>query len=269
MAVRRRKAFFLMLPGLSGFALFYVFPFLLTCIYVFIRSPFDAGFVGLQNLIKTLQNSYFQMALRHTAVFTLVSVAFTLALAIILTFLLSNCHFSFHAPFMLPVLLPTVAVTMIWNVMFGRDSMLNCLGIAPQAALYVLFVWKNTGLHVIFLLSALTQLSREILEAAAIDGAGASRRFLSVVLPHLLPTLFFSCIYAIMCSFRIFREAYLLYGAYPDEALFMAQHYIYNQFTKLQYPEVASAGFLYAMPVIVLVALIFRLQNGLQEVNRL
>lgn len=266
--MRKWKELLLMLPGTLGFALFYIVPFLMTCFYVFIRSPFEISFVGLENLIKTLHNGYFQMAIRHTALFTLFSVLLTLGLSIFLTFLLSNSRFPFHAPFVLPVLLPTVAIAMIWNVLFGRDSVLSDMGINPNAALQILFVWKNTGLHVILLLSALAQLPRELIEASSIDGAGVYRRYHFIVLPHLLPTLFFCAIYAIMCSFRVFREAYLLYGAYPDESLFMAQHYINNQFTKLRYPEVASAGFLYAIPVILLVALIFRMQNGLQEENR-
>lgn len=257
-----------MLPGITGFLMFYVFPFLMTCFYVFIRSPFDATFVGLKNLTQTLQNAYFQMALRHTALFTLFSVSFTLALAIVLTFLLYNCRFPFHSPFVLPVLAPTVAIAMIWNVLFGRDSALSSLGIHPQSALYVLFIWKNAGLHVIFLLGSLSQLPKERIEAASIDGAGVYDRFKHIVLPHLLPTLFFCCVYAVMCSFRIFRESYFLYGAYPSESLFMVQNYIHNQFTKLRYPEVASAGFLYAIPVILLVALIFRVQIGLQEANQ-
>ncbi|MEG0493447.1 MAG: sugar ABC transporter permease [Clostridia bacterium] len=266
--MRKWKELLLMLPEILGFTLFYIVPFLMTCVYVFIRSPFEVSFVGFENLTKTLHNSYFQMALRHTALFTLISVFLTLGLSIFLTFLLSNSHSSFHAPFVLPVLLPTVAIAMIWNVLFGRDSVLSGMGINPNAALQVLFVWKNTGLHVIFLLSALAQLPRELIEASSIDGADVYRRFHYIVFPHLLPTLFFCGVYAIMCSFRIFREAYLLHGAYPDESLFMAQHYIYNQFTKLRYPEVASAGFLYAIPVLILVALIFRMQNGLQEGKR-
>ncbi|MDO5377714.1 MAG: sugar ABC transporter permease [Clostridia bacterium] len=264
----RKREFLLMLPGVMGFFLFYVLPFLMTCVFVFIRSPFDSTFVGFQNLGRTLQNGYFQMALRHTAVFTLLSVSLTLALTLALTFMLYNCPFPFHSPFVLPVLLPTVAVAMVWNVLFGRDSTLSGLGLPPQSALYVLFVWKNTGLHVIFLLSALAQLPKELMEAASIDGAGMCSRFRHIVLPHLLPTLFFCCVYAIMCSFRIFRESYLLYGTYPHESLFMVQHYIHNQFAKLRYPEVASAGFLYAIPVILLVALIFRLQSNWQEANQ-
>lgn len=156
-------------------------------------------------------NSYFQMALQHTAFFTLISVGTVMLLSVFLTFFLANSSYKLHAPFMLPVLLPTVAVCLIWNVLFGRGSLLESLGIPVEASLYTLFLWKNTGLQVVFLLSALAQLPREPMEAAAIDGAGTLGRFWYVTLPQLFPTLLFCCFYVMMCSFRIFREAYLLY----------------------------------------------------------
>ena len=134
-----------------------------------------------------------------------------------------------------------------------------------EASLYTLFLWKNTGLQVVFLLSALAQLPREPMEAASIDGAGTLGRFWYVTLPQLFPTLLFCCFYVMMCSFRIFREAYLLYGAYPSERLFMVQHYIYHQFTKLHYPEVAAAGIVYAIPVILLVAFVFHAESNARE----
>ena len=129
------------------------------------------------NLAKVLMNSYFQMALQHTAFFTLISVGTAMLLSVFLTFFLANSSYKLHAPFMLPVLLPTVAVCLIWNVLFGRGSLLESLGIPVEASLYTLFLWKNTGLQVVFLLSALAQLPREPMEAAAIDGAGTLGRF--------------------------------------------------------------------------------------------
>ena len=206
--MRHRTARILMAPGLAGFSLFYLLPLGMTCFYAFVRSPFDATFVALDNLAKILMNSYFQMALQHTAFFTLISVGTVMLLSVFLTFFLANSSYKLHAPFMLPVLLPTVAVCLIWNVLFGRGSLLESLGIPVEASLYTLFLWKNTGLQVVFLLSALAQLPREPMEAAAIDGAGTLGRFWYVTLPQLFPTLLFCCFYVMMCSFRIFREAF-------------------------------------------------------------
>ena len=118
--MRHRTARILMAPGLAGFSLFYLLPLGMTCFYAFVRSPFDATFVALDNLAKILMNSYFQMALQHTAFFTLISVGTVMLLSVFLTFFLANSSYKLHAPFMLPVLLPTVAVCLIWNVLFGR-----------------------------------------------------------------------------------------------------------------------------------------------------
>ncbi len=265
MRMRNTKEKLLMLPGLIGFLLFSVIPFGMSVIYAFVRTPFDFSFIGFDNILKTVQNEYFQMSLGHTITFTIVSVLITMILSSALTFLFSYNGTTFHAPLMLPVLLPTVAVTLIWKVLFGQDSMLYSIGLGPMTSLYALFIWKNTGIYVIILLSAVSQVSRDTLEAAEIDGAGVFRRFRWIILPELAPTLLFVCIYAIMNSFRVFREAYLLYGAFPDTSVFMVQHYIYNQFTRLRYPEVASAGLLYALPVVLLVALLFHRREKVEE----
>lgn len=266
--MRSTKEKLLMLPGLAGFLLFSVIPFGMSVIYAFVRTPFDFSFIGFDNILKTIRNEYFQMSLGHTIIFTFVSVLITVLLSSALTFLFSYSGTTLHAPLMLPVLLPTVAIALIWKMMFGQDSFLYSIGSDPMTSLYALFIWKNTGIYVIILLSAMSQISRDTLEAAAIDGAGVFRRFRWIVFPELAPTLLFVCIYAVMSSFRIFREAYLLYGAFPDTSVFMVQHYIYNQFTRLRYPEVASAGLLYAIPVILLVAVLFYRQER-EEGNRI
>ena len=139
--MRHRTARMLMAPGLAGFSLFYLLPLGMTCFYAFVRSPFDATFVALDNLAKVLMNSYFQMALQHTAFFTLISVGTVMLLSVFLTFFLANSSYKLHAPFMLPVLLPTVAVCLIWNVLFGRGSLLESLGIPVEASLYTLFLF--------------------------------------------------------------------------------------------------------------------------------
>lgn len=263
--MRDAKEKIFMLPGLAGFLLFSLIPFGMAVMYAFVRTPFDFSFVGFDNIVKTVRNDYFRMALGHTAVFTVVGVSLATLMSLTLTFLYARSGMTFHAPLMLPVLLPTVAVALIWRTLFGQGSFLYSIGLGPLTSLYSLFIWKNTGLYVIILLSALSQVSRDTLEAAAMDGAGILRRFQWIILPELAPTLLFVCIYAVMNSFRVFREAYLLYGAFPDTPVFMVQHYIYNQFTKLRYPEVASAGLLYSLPVVLLVAVLFRRQERAEE----
>ena len=97
-AMRHRTARILMAPGLAGFSLFYLLPLGMTCFYAFVRSPFDATFVALDNLAKILMNSYFQMALQHTAFFTLISVGTVMLLSVFLTFSLPTVPISFMRP---------------------------------------------------------------------------------------------------------------------------------------------------------------------------
>ena len=56
--------------------------------------------------------------------------------------------------------------------------------------------------------------------------------------------MLFALVYLVMVSQRLFREAYVLYGAYPSESIYMVQHYMNNHFARLNYPTLASAAML-------------------------
>jgi len=255
--MRKKAVIAMMLPSVIGFGVFYFVPLLMTFFYAVVRNPFDLSFVGLENIRTTIQNEYFRMAVTQTFRFVGKSILLTLPAALVYVYLAMQRPGFPVSHLILPNVLPTVSVALIWNVLFGRDSFLSAIGVSSTSALQALFLWKNVGIHIILLLSALSQMPKNILEAADIDGAGETRKFIYIVIPHLLPTMFFCMIYIIMCAFRIFKDSYILYGAYPDEKLFMVQHYIFNQFNKLRYANVASAGLIFAVPVILLVMLLY------------
>ena len=82
----------------------------------------------------------------------------------------------------------------------------------------------------ILLLAGLQSIPRMYYEAAMLDGAGRWRMLTRITLVHLTPTLFFVLIVSIINSFKVFRETYLMAGAYPQAGIYFLQHYMNNTF---------------------------------------
>lgn len=245
----------LLLPGLAGFALFYAVPLALSVRYSMWQSSFSHVFVGLENYCALFQNSMFLLALKNSLVFALLMPLLILPLALGTAALLRRYPDMRFLQFiyLLPVFLPSAGIAAMWKLIFSDASplaaALNFRNGAFQEtlnmewlALLVLSVWKNLGIPLSIVLGAMTMLNPACEEAAALDGAGAWKCFTRVTLPQLRPALLYALVYIVMCSQRLFRECYLLYGAYPSRAVYLMQHYMNAQFSKLNYHVLSAAA---------------------------
>ena len=68
-----------------------------------------------------------------------------------------------------------------------------------------------------------------------------------------------------MCPPRIFKEVYFIGGAYPDEPLYTLQNYMNNMYGKLNYQNVTTAAYSFALIVFALFGVLFYLQNRAQQ----
>ncbi|MCC8111289.1 MAG: hypothetical protein LIO74_06675 [Ruminococcus sp.] len=82
-------------------------------------------------------------------------------------------------------------------------------------------------------------------------------------LRYLFPTLFFVLLYDIICSFKVFREVYLLTGDYPCEALYMLQHFMNNTFQNANYQKLTTAAILMAAVLLAVVSILFGIERKL------
>ena len=108
-------------------------------------------------------------------------------------------------------------------------------------------------------LAGLQQVPADLQEAAAIDGAGAWRRFRSVTLPMLSPVILFNLVMAVISSFQVFTQAFVMTGGEPGDLTRFYVLYLYNQgfeFYEMGYAS-AMAWILLAV-VLGLTALILR-----------
>ncbi|MDF2538964.1 MAG: sugar transporter permease [Herbinix sp.] len=247
-----RKATFLFLPFAFGFFMFFVFPFFSTIYYALINSTVNTQFVGMENFYNVLTNKYFLLALKNTFVFTLTAVPLLVFLAYIfsssLLYFLNTKTWFIRLAFFIPIIFPSASLVLFWKVFFEDYIMLP---------VYLLFIWKNLGYHIILYLVNMTRIPGEYEEAAKLEGAGYIAYHYFVVFPLSLPITFFVVVMSIVQSFRIFKDVFVVHGVYPNERLYFIQNYINNKFMKLSYPDLSAGTIVFVMLLIILFAILF------------
>lgn len=239
-------------PLVAGFLLFYIIPFGYSIYYSLLENVATNKFAGMANFLVVINNRFYQLALKNTLKFIAIDVPILLsiALALALTFYSTKAKNNvLQALLILPLLLPSAAVTPI----FEKISSI----VSEAFAVHTLFFWKHIGIFVLVFMAARETIPQNFYEAAAIDGATSFRKFLRITLPLLLPVIAFVAVMGVVFNLRIFKEIYLMYGAYPDETVYLAQHYMNNQFSKLNYPLLTSSGLLFSSMLMIPIGIVF------------
>lgn len=267
----KRKIMLLSLPALAGFIVFYIWPFLKSLRYSFIENTFTNKFVWFDNYKAVLTNEYFRMALKNTVIFSVISVAAAVLLALLLSLQLVKLskRFSYiKSMFVMPYVLPTASIIFIWQTLFGTESYANLSDLETLGdffiilPLYLLFIWKNIGIDVILITSALMRVPKEVYEAAAVDGAHGLKMHAKITFPLIMPSLFFVIVLTLVNSLKIFKESHLYYNTnYPPDAAYMVQNYMNNHFRKLNYQNLSAAVVVFTVVMAIVIFLLYRLEN--------
>ena len=260
-----------LLPSLLSVGVLVLFPFA----DVVRRSFFSAmggQFVGIKNYWNVLQNEAFRLAAGNTAVFTLLCIPLLLGVSLMLALLVSAGKEKaevFKTTFLIPMSIPAASVVLLWKAVFHENGLANRLleaaGGAPtdwlnsgtaMGVLLFTYIWKNAGYDMVLWLYGLTSISPALYEAAALDGAGALRRFLRITLPGLRLTLFTAAVLSLLNSFKVFREAYLISGNYPHESIYLLQHLFNNWFSRLDVDKMCAGAVLMSLASMTLIGLL-------------
>ena len=143
------------------------------------------------------------------------------------------------------------------TAIFGADKVDWLKSDYNQLVVLLLFLWKNLGYNMILFLAALSNIPKDVLEMATLEGAGAVKQFFVIKLRYISPSLLFVTILSLINSFKIFREVYLLTGNYPYGNLYLLQHYMNNMFRNLDYQKLSTAALLMAAVMAVVIGLLF------------
>ena len=264
-------------PSFLGVAVFYIIPFFVIIYYSVIDNPIGRNFVFLDNFKALFQNTAFRLAASNTLKFSLVAVPLAVVLALIIALMLEAripLKSQFRTFFLSPLMVPVASIVLIWQVLFHYNGAINelmiFLGIDRidwlqskynQLVVVVLFLWKNLGYNMILFMAALSNIPRELLEVADVEGAGPVYKLFSVKMRYLSPTLLFVTILSLINSFKVFREAYLLTGDYPYDGLYMLQHFMNNIFRSLDYQRLAAAAVTMAVAMVLIIAILFIVEH--------
>lgn len=260
----RREAldgFLFALPWFLGFVLLTAGPmaaslYLSLTNYNMLSPP---QWVGLANYQKLFTGDpLFWTALGNTAYYVLFSVPLSMVGSLALSLLLNQPLWGirlWRTLFYLPAVTSGVAVILLWAWLLNPDVGLVNRGLAwlhlPQPAwladpawskpaLILMSLW-GLGSGMVIYLAGLQAIPQHLYEAAEIDGAGRWRRFLSVTLPMLSPTIFFNLILNVISSFQVFTQAFVLTQGGPLNSTLFYVLYLFQQAFRFLHMGMASA----------------------------
>jgi multiple sugar transport system permease protein len=196
----------------------------------------DAPFTGLKNYETVFDDPTFAPALLHTVVFTAVCLAFQHAIGLALAvFFHQNFRLSatLRALFLVPWLLPLIVSASTWSWMLNSDSgivnaALHAIGIGPVnwltspswslTSVVLANIWIGVPFNLVVLYSGLQSIPAGLYEAAALDGAGAWRRFWSITFPLLRPVSAITLLLGLVYTLKVFDIIWIMTKGGPAES---------------------------------------------------
>ena len=274
-----RAAPWLLFPALALLAVFVAWPMLRAAWWSLtnadLLAPGDARWIGLANYSDLLGDPRFRRAFGNTALFALLVVPLQTAAAFFLALWVNRPESAWRwlrAVFFLPVVVSMPVLAVLWTMLYqpaqgGDTGLVNAalgwLGLAPQAwlrdpslalpAIAFMSVWQGVGLQMMVFLAGLQNVSPELLDAARIDGAGAWRRVVHVVMPAMHNTILFVVTVTTILAFRIFVQPYLMTRGGPDNSTRSIVQSIYEMtFLSQDLGRACAAAFLFLLLVAAL-----------------
>lgn len=258
--LKNNVGFIYILPWLIGFLIFRLYPFISSLAYSFTDFQLFNGVskVGLMNYEEIFASKKIMKAFGVTFKYAFITVPLkliiSLFIAYILNFKLKGVKLFRTAYYIPSILGGSVAIAVLWKAVFRDDGLLNTalefFGVDgpqwlsdPSYALFIislLRVWQFGSAMVIFL-AALKAVPNDLYEAAAIDGAGKGRQFLSITIPIITPVVFYNLVTQLCQAFQEFNGPYIITQGGPRNSTTLISLLIYNSAFKSFEMGMASA----------------------------
>lgn len=262
-----------LLPHMLGVLYFFLLPMVQVLLRSF-QSAVGGRWVGLQNCRTVFQNTAFALAASNTARFIAVCVPILVGLSLILTVAVQSLPLvgkTIRSAFLLPMAIPAASVVLVWKALFHDNGLVNHalldtgMGTIPWmdsgAAFWMLvlsYLWKNLGYTMVLWAAGLSAIPESCYEAAQVDGASSWQIFFQITLPNLKGTGYIIVVLSVLNSFKVFREAWLVAGDYPDESMYLMQHLYNNWFRELDFDKIAAASVICSAVIFLLIGLLRR-----------
>lgn len=266
----------LMLPSLVLFA-FFVWEPLGESIRLSLfqtRNMQLINFAGFTNYLRVFNHPDFLPAIKNTFVYTIYSLLIGFFFPMIIALLINEAvrmKGFFRVSTYFPNIMPGLATVFMWLFIFrpGQTGALNILisklGINPQSWLdnpqmtipliIITLTWKGAGATALIYLAGITGISKELYEAATIDGAKIWERVRHITLPGIFNLARTMLILQIIAVFQIFYEPLVLTNGGPNNASVSLMQLVYTYaFEKFDY---SKASALSVIIFVILLALTF------------
>ncbi|MEE2719855.1 MAG: extracellular solute-binding protein [Planctomycetota bacterium] len=279
-----RSGFLLASPWLIGFCLLLAFPIILSLLLSLTNwngnTPLaEAEFIGFDNYREIVGgDTTFWTSLRVTAIYALLAVptgqVFALLAALLLNTKVRGMSI-FRAAWYLPSVLAGVGIALLWQLVFRGDggllnTVLEWTGVGGvdwldgdartwgPPAFAIMNLWVIGGSMMIYL-AGLQGIPRSLMEAAEIDRVGPVTRFVRITLPMLSPVILFNLVMAVIASFQVFTQAFVMTGGGPGDHTRFYVLYIFNQAFDFYRMGYASAlAWLLLVIVLVLTVIVLK-----------
>jgi len=255
--------------GVAGFLVFYLLPFVLGFVY----STFDLldnRFVGLTHYRNLLSNELFRVALFNTARFTLLSLGLVMTFGFGLAYVINFSPVGRFVPrglLLLPLAIPAVGISFVWYWLFHFRGYLSGVvyhtlgitlnlfsGVGLYIPLLVLFLWRYAGFSIFIYVAGMSHLQTAYIDAFKMESKSHFQFMKYVLIPHEHPRTIYLLLLNLIFSTTIFRDIHAIWASYPPRALYMVQHFVHNNFLRLQYERAATGGVILAGFILAILA---------------
>jgi len=283
-----RSFWMFVLPALLLFGMFFLLPLGLSIWFSF--TNYDGwktmDFVGLKNYVSILTSPDFYKTISRTVVYTVCNLPFKVAIPLLLAALVTSKSLKgttlVRTLIYIPVLFSALVAGITINWMFGQEYglinfLLQKIGIEPlqwslnpvlaTVVISVASNWISAGYYMLLYVGGINNISRDLYEAASVDGAKKIQSFFRITLPLLMPTTF---IVLLLSTVNLLKEYALVQGISlggPGSSTTYIVQYIFDQgFNQYRYGYASAAGIIVSVLFIVIAAIQFRATKGGGEV---
>ena len=258
------------LPTLAAFIIGFIIPFVEGVYLSFCKftTVNNAKWVGISNYVTALKDEAFLHSFWFTVAFTVVSTVtinlLAFAVALVLTRGIKGTNL-FRTVFFMPNLIGGIVLGYIWQILINcvlsivEQPLLGLNTPAGYWGLIVLMAWQQVGYMMIIYIAGLQNVSPDLLEAAAIDGANSWQTLVKIKLPMVMSSVTICLFLTLTNSFKLFDQNLSLTAGEPNHATEMLALNIYNTFYARSGPQwkgIGQAKAVIFFVVVVIIALV-------------
>lgn len=225
------QGYIFLTPALTIFLIFTIISILFIFFLSFTKYNTLNGkmtFIGIDNYLNLFKDGRFHIALFNTFKYVIIVVPIQTLLSLLIALALNakiKFPVVFRTVFFLPTLTSSAALTIIFMFLFSINGPINGtlmnLNIIKEPisfltdarvalnVIMVMNIWSTIPMYSTIYIAGLQDISKEVYEAAAIDGATGIKQFLHIIIPIMTPITLFIFLTGLIGCFQIFDQAYI------------------------------------------------------------